>query len=416
MTLSLTARGDHWGDRTAVVDVSESRRDAPPETIDVSRYSYADLEVIATRFATDLEHVGIGAGDTVCVVSRNRVRVLALFFACHRLGVTFAPLSHRLTPATVSRPLEALDPDLVVAEEAQSDLVREVPPSRMVALDALGSADDTDGSDSNADSGSDSSTDSDPPIPLLAMHDETDPHRIATFSGDALEWTCAAVAGTLGLGRTDCTPLLLPLSAPDGLLRVVLPTLYSGGSVLLDRAFDPGDTLEALEHEPVTFLAGRETELENLAVRDGFVDAVSGLEWVLGDVPISSGVRNAFLECDVPVLGAYGRLECPTALVQPQSVALEGGSNDRTGDGGGGGSDGNGGGGWFRPLFDCHARLFEDDSVVTGAGEGVLEVAGPMLATGFDDTDTVEDGERRWLTTGDRFQREEGGYRPLDLE
>ncbi|WP_207586277.1 AMP-binding protein [Halomontanus rarus] len=432
MTFSLDARAAHWGDRTAVVDVSEARRDEEAETIDRDRYSYAELAAIAERFAASLADRDVDAGDTVCVVSRNRVRVLALFFACRRLGATFAPLSHRLTPKTVSRPLERLEPAIVVTESAQRDLTRAVQHAKTVAFDELGRSGDA-GTDSDADAGFDTAPnlETETPVPdgtpLVTLHDDPeatdsdrgadpDPDAAVTFSERAVEANCRAVATTWGLGRADCTPLLLPLSAPDGLLRTALPTLYSAGTLLLDRAFDPGDTLEAIRREPVTWLAGRTAELRDLAANDD-ADALGALEWVVGEGPVSEEVRNAFLERGVPVAGAYGCHACPTALAQPVGGGIGGeagieaesaaGTEIQT-------EPGDGGVGY--PLFDCRVRLVADDSVVEGAGEGRLEVAGPMVADGASGSDDAE-AATDWVATGNRFRRDEDGrYYPADLE
>ncbi|WP_276255252.1 class I adenylate-forming enzyme family protein [Halomontanus rarus] len=420
MTFSLDARAAHWGDRTAVVDVSEARRDEEAETIDRDRYSYAELAAIADRFAASLADRDVDAGDTVCVVSRNRVRVLALFFACRRLGATFAPLSHRLTPKTVSRPLERLEPAIVVTESAQRDLTRAVQHAKTVAFDELGRSGEA-GTD--LDSATDLESRSTDGTPLVTLHDDPggtdsnrgadpDPDAAVTFSERAVEANCRAVVTTWGLGRADCTPLLLPLSAPDGLLRTALPALYSGGTLLLDRAFDPGDTLEAIRREPVTVLVGRRAELRDLAANDD-ADALGALEWVVGEGPVSEEVRNAFLERGVPVAGAYGCPACPTALAQPVGggiggdTEVEAGSTTETepGDGGVG-----------HPLFDCRVRLVADDSVVEGAGEGRLEVAGPMVADGASGSDDAE-AATDWVATGDRFRRDEDGrYYPVDFE
>src|SRR6056297_941043 len=127
MTLSLERRAALWGDRTAVVDASADRR-----------VSYADLESEADAMARRLSALGVGPGDPVAVLSRNRVETLALLFAVRRLGGIFAPVSHRLTPATVEEPLEIIDPEVVVHEPAQRDLVRELPDERTHSCEDLG--------------------------------------------------------------------------------------------------------------------------------------------------------------------------------------------------------------------------------------------------------------------------------------
>lgn len=406
MTLSLERRAARWGDRTAVVDVSEGRRYAPAETIDADRVSYADLSAAAASVAGRLAGRGIDAGDTVCVCTRDRVAALATLFACRRLGATFAPISHRLTPATVSRPLDALDPDIVVSEPAQRDLVRDLPPARTAALDDLADVDpDPVDPTPPTDSG-----------PLLALHGEPGTPVVA-FSADAVERNCVAAVATWGLGPADVAMPFVPLSTPDGLLRAALPTLYVGGTVLLDRAFDPGDALAAVAREGATVLVGRAAAFRDLAA-EASGDALGSVAWGVCEAPLPEDVRNPYLERGVPIVRAYGRVECPTACCQSRAAC------DREGVG--------------RPILDCEARLVDDGDVLGGAAEGTLELSGPVLADGYvergdaadERVETAEAAEGRTVgdvapapagerpagafadgrfDTGERFRRDERG-------
>ncbi len=376
MTLSLSARADHWSDRTAVVDISAARRDSP------KRYSYADLAAMAAGFETTLADRGVGPGDTVAVLSRTRVRTLALPFACRRLGATIAPVSHRHTPATVPGPIDQLEPELVVAEEAQGDL--------LAALEGESTATFGDLADADADGSGAEPSDDRPDrseAPLLTLPVVSEPSDgsglkgVVEFPADAVEATCRSVATTWGLGRADRVALTLPLSAPDGLLRVAFPTLYAGGTLLLDRAFDPADLVAAVGDEPATVLAGRTAELRGL-IEAGFPEAASGCE-VVADAGVSAEIRAEYRERGLGVRRAYGAPICPTVLSGPAA-------------------DGEG----LRPLFDCRVRLV-DDGPVEGAGAGRLEIAGPMVG------DRPEAGGGDWRSPGDRFRRDEDGrYHP----
>ncbi|MFC6769536.1 AMP-binding protein, partial [Natrinema soli] len=306
VTLSLARRAEHFPDRTAVVDISERRLYAPAETIHEDRVSYKGLSTIAERTAERLSTLDIGSGDTVCLVTRNRVAALALFFACRRLGATFAPISHLLTPASVERPFDVLEPDLVVSEAAQRDLVRSIPFDRSVTLEELS---ETDRADVDADEQPSAAN------PPLALHGETG-RPVAGYSSAAIERNCLTGVAAWGLAANDIVPLTAPLSTPAGLVRVALSVLYAGGTLLLDRAFDPGDALTAIDQKGATLLPGRETVLRDLAAESGFADAVASLERAICEAPIGDDVVAAYRDRGVPVARVYGRLECPTALSQ----------------------------------------------------------------------------------------------------
>ncbi|SEW26316.1 class I adenylate-forming enzyme family protein [Natrinema salifodinae] len=414
MTLSLARRADRFPDRTAVVDISEERLYAPAETIHDDRVTYGELSTIATRTAERLATLDIGPGDTVCLVSRNRVASLALFFACRRLGATFAPISHLLTPASVERPFDVLEPDLVVSEAAQRDLVRSIPFDRSVTLDELTEADreSVDFDDRRSEGGAGEN-------PLLVLHGETG-RPLAGYSAAAVERNCVTGVVAWGVAANDVAPLTGPLSTPAALVRVALSVLYAGGTLLLDRAFDPGDAVTAIVEEDATLLAGRETALRDIAAESGFADATNSLQRVVCEGPIPEDVTAAYRDRELPVAQVYGRLECPTALSQ----GFEGRSSASTSE-----TDGTAVG---RPVPDCQARLVDDEgTVLDGQATGRLQLSGPMVADGYvtaagtddenwyasaelqsEDYDEADDrGEFAdgWFDTGDRARRDADG-------
>ncbi len=410
MTLSLARRADHFPDRTAVVDVSEDRLYAPAETVHEDRVSYGELSALAGRTAERLAALEIGPGDTVCLVTRNRVAALALVFACRRLGATLAPISHLLTPASVERPFAVLEPEIVVAEAAQRDLVRSIPFDRSVTLKELS---ETDRAGVEVD---DRRPDG---YPLLALHGESG-RPIAGYASETIERNCRTGIAAWGLAANDVVPLTTPLSTPGGLVRVALSVLSVGGTLLLDRAFDPGDAATAIAEEGATLLPGRAPVLRDIAAEPGFDAAADSLERAICEAPVGADVIDAYRDRDVSVARVHGRLECPTAL-------SEGVPDDRRDDDGSS-ADGAPVG---RPVPDCRARLVDDDgAVLEAAADGRLQLSGPVVADGYVSAAGTDDerpegpaaleraddeaGDRGrfvdgWFDTGDRFRRDEAG-------
>ncbi|WP_090383810.1 AMP-binding protein [Natronobacterium texcoconense] len=399
MTLSLASRADRFPARTAVVDVSEEKLYAPAETIDEKAVTYAELSRAADRTAARLAKLGIGAGDTVSFLSRNRVATLSAFFACRRLGATFAPISHWLTPATIERPVEVLEPDLVVAERAQSDLVGSIPTEETVMLDEF--------VDSAPDDLEFDGTETDASDPLLALHGDGG-QPVVTFSERTLEWNCISTLVAWGISRNDVAPLVSPLFSTDGLVRTALPLLYVGGELLLDRAFDPGDTLTALGERDATLLVGRARSLRDLGADSRFGEALASVDRLVCEGEIPDGVFEAARKSSTSILRAYGRLECPTAFCW---------AGDESEDAGVG-----------RPMPDCRARLTDDGTVLEGPVEGRLELSGRLVAEGYasvtggDEPATPDTGDETaargrfsngWLETEASFRRDKrGNYRP----
>lgn len=425
MTLSLERRAALWGTRTAVVDVNADRR-----------VSYDDLESEADAIARRLAALGVEPGDPVAVVSRNRVETLALFFAVRRLGAILAPVSHRLTPATVEGPLETVDPEVVVHEAAQRDLVREVPDDRthtfedlgrhegeayervdrdpedsLLYLHATGETDRPPVGASSADTTGEAGDESERSGASLAEDPRT-ASRVVDVPERTVEWNCITAVAAWGLGKDDCAPALLPLSDADGLHRLVLPLLYVGGRVVLLRAFDPEDALAAVAgesatafEEGATALFAGATEYRELVECEGFETTDFGsVELIASRSPLPADVREA-LARQAPLVRTYGRVETgPNDLYRPPESTIDDPPDrdcvgrsvtDCVG----------------RPFPDCEARIVSEDGESLPEGEvGDLEFRGPVTARGYLDGDGGTHAFPEWVPTGDLAYRESGDY------
>jgi len=396
MTLSLERRAALWGDRIAVSDATDGRE-----------ASYADLDSLAAALAGGLAARGVGVGDAVAVVSRNRTEVLALLFAARRLGAVLAPISHRLTPATVGEPLDAVDPAVVVHEPAQRDLVREVADDDAQSFDDLLDGEERDydraapdadrsllylHSREAADRSAVGEADAEPNRPGESLN--TDPRaagRVVDLPERTVEWNCITAAAAWGLGRADRAPTLLPLSDTDGLHRLALPLLYVGGRVDLLRAFAPERALSAIERGATALFAGV-TEYRELVADDAFESTDFGsVGWIGARSALPTDARDALAD-RAPILRAYGRVETgPNDLYRPvDRGAAEPPDPDCVG----------------RPFPDCEARIVWEGEPVADSEVGELRVRGPVTARGY-----VGGGEfGEWVPTGDLAYREGGDY------
>ncbi len=358
MSLSSKRHADRWGNRTAIVDGD-------------GRVSYAELAERVEGAARRLRALGIEQGDSVALVSRNRIEVPVFLFAVHRIGGVFAPVSHRLTPATVSEPMARIDPDLVLFESAQRDLVRQFDARSFEEVERVTPGDlppeEHDAEDT-----------------CLQVHTE-DGTRGVSLSNRAVKWNCHAATAGWGLGREDCTITLRPLSIPDCLLGFALPLLTVGGRVVLRRAFDPADALTAIESHGVTCIDAGPTEFRELADSDS-VTNLSGLDWAATRAYVPPDVREEF---PIPLLRVYGRPETGV------NVLRESPGSERV----------------LHPFPSYSVRIGDGTDEGDAAGEtnevdeptgiGELFVKGSATANGT--LDGEEFGE--WVPTGDVFRR-----------
>ncbi len=373
MTLSLARRATLWESRPAVVD--------PEGGVSLS---YADLAAEVSAATGRLAAWGIDPGDRLVVLARNDPALLALLFAARRRGATLAPVSFRLAPDTVAKLVDRIDPELVVAEPEFEDLVADADceatslstfQDREPQPDARGTSD---------------------AAPLfLHTGGTTGVPKVVPIGERQLEWNAITESVAWGLDDETVTLTLLPQFHTGGWNLLTLPTLYSGGTVVLPSEFDPGQALELVEEHRPTQLFAVAAIYRALADHPGFENTdLSSLEWVMsGGGPCPESVMEPYRERGIPFTQGYGLTEGgPNNLyLSPERDDIEE-KSDRVG----------------RPFPDCEARLVEDGEEVAGEGTGELEFRGPVTADGYLET---EDGtfEGEWVSTGDVAHRDDDG-------
>ena len=67
-----------------------------------ARLSYRNLRQVAATLAAGLASIGVGRGDRVAVVLKNRREAVELYWACQWLGAVVVPLSWRVAPSDVA--------------------------------------------------------------------------------------------------------------------------------------------------------------------------------------------------------------------------------------------------------------------------------------------------------------------------
>ena len=87
--LSLLYAAERTPEADAVIDGDE-------------RLDYPSLQQVAATLAAGLASRGVGRGDRVAVVLKNRRQAVELYWACQWLGAVVVPLSWRVAPADVA--------------------------------------------------------------------------------------------------------------------------------------------------------------------------------------------------------------------------------------------------------------------------------------------------------------------------
>ena len=280
--------------------------------------TYAQLEDRCARAASVLASLGVGRGDCVAILCRNRIEFFEIMFACAKLGAVLVPLNWRSPAAELSALIADCSAKLLVfgAEDAEAAAVLGRVP---LALD--------DGYEAALADASPLATD----------------HR---WPGDAT-WFLMYTSGTTGqpkgviqtyqmsvvnafhvgeafdLRDGDTTLNFLPLFHTAGIQLVTLPTLIAGGTVIVLPGFDEARALALMPRLDVFF--GVPAVYQQMALHPDFdhADFAHVRAWGCGGAPLPDVLVERYAARGARVCNGYGMTETgPTAFVAAPEDAL----------------------------------------------------------------------------------------------
>ena len=329
------------------------------------RFSTADLEGIAERFAAALGEHGVEQGSRVVFQLSAGVNAVALYRSCWLLGAVAVPLHPRAGRTQLARVLEQVVPACTVAEPGRplaetpeavdvESLTGEPPPSAIEVApleDALVMF--TSGSTG---------------VPKGVIH---------THSG--LVYKVNQLIDVHGLGPQDVVLMPAPLAHVSGLLHGVLVPGVAGMRTVLMPNWEPEQALRLIEIERVTYMVGPPTFFLGLMNAPGFAPARTESLRMLscGGADVTPEfVQRARSDLGAVVKRSYGSTEAPTVTTSRFDDPPE-------------------------RMIDSDGRTFGKTKVRIGE-QGEVWVQGPEVARGYLDsrqTDQVfVDG---WFRTGD---------------
>ncbi|HEX8222568.1 MAG TPA: AMP-binding protein [Allosphingosinicella sp.] len=358
--------------------------------------TYAALEARAARTAGLFAAQGVGDGDRVAILSRNRIAFFEALFACARLGAILVPLNWRMPPAELDPLIADSAPRLLLHGGEDRAAVRRLaaPPA---ALDL--------------DDGYDARVDAAAPAPrrsrwaadgiwyLLYTSGTTGrPKGVIYTYGMALA-NLVNIGTALGLGAADTTLTFLPHFHTAGINLHALPTLLQGGRVLLLPGFEAESVARLLEARRIDTFFAVPTVYQALIDHPGFADLPLGSvrHWGCGGAPMPDALALRCRGLGLRVCNGMGMTETgPTAfLAAPEN------SWDRIGSVG-------------KPQLLVRARIVGEDGREAADGEvGDLHFSGPAVTPGYwNDPEATRaaftaDG---WLRSGDLARRDRDGF------
>ncbi|MEO6571067.1 MAG: AMP-binding protein, partial [Ilumatobacteraceae bacterium] len=369
------------------------------------RFDYLALDRRIDAMAAHFSSLGVGRGDRVAVLAHNGVEFFDIQFACVRTGAICVLLNWRLTVSELEYILGDSSPDLLVHDvsfaEAAEELQRRCGIGTLLRID--GGSPDSDYeraiSDCDGTTIEPVSLTHDDVITIMYTSGTTGLPKGAMITHGMNFWNCVNLGFPAGIGLDTVHLNVLPLFHTGGLNCYCNPVLHAGGTVVLVKTFDPGETLRLLGDPAhgITHFFAVPAPYQFMMQHPDFDDTdLSRLRIAgVGGAPCALTIMERWTERGVLLAQGFGMTETSPACVflDPGDALRKIGSTGKA-------------------LLHTEARIVDEHGADCGIDEiGELWVAGPNITPGYwNRPDATADAfEGRWLKTGDAARMDDEG-------
>lgn len=335
------------------------------------RLSTNGLDARAEHVAGAFNRRGVGPGDRVAFQLEIGIDAVVVYRACWRIGAVAVALHAMAGASQLRHALDQSAPEILLASPGSA--LAAVPGAVTVAALADGAAPRVE-------------IDPDDDALIMFTSGSTGAPKGAIHTHASLAYKLRQSIDVHGITADDCVLMPAPLAHVSGLLHGVLVPGAAGAKAVLMPRWDPGEALELIEAEQVTWMVGPPTFFLGLMDHPTFDPArVASLRLIsVGGAGVTPAfATRARTELGTVVKRAYGSTEAPTVTTShhtdPPARMVE--------------TDG-------RAFGDSRVRVDEN---------GELWVAGPELARGYLDPEaTAEAFVDGWFRTGDLATVDDG--------
>jgi fatty-acyl-CoA synthase len=364
------------------------------------RFTYADLDRRTNQLAAALAGMGIAKDDRVALLAPNCAEYFELQFACGRLGAIMLPLNWRLTVPELEYILGDATPRLLIHDKAFA--------AQAAELSKLCLEIDHDAPDSAYERALAKAGPAPTPVPLT--HDDigmvmytsgtTGHPKGAIITHGMVFWNCVNLGIPALITPETVQLVVLPLFHTGGLNCYANPVLHAGGTLLIMRAFDPGQALDYLSDPKfgITHFFAVPAPYQFMMQHPKFADAdLSRLRIAgVGGAPCALSILQTWTGRGVPLVQGWGMTETsPAGTMLDAADAIR-----KLGSAG-------------KAMMHTAIRIVDDEgNDVAPGGIGELLIKGPNITPGYwnkpDATkSSFTDG---WLHTGDAARQDEEGF------
>ena len=378
-------------------------------------FTYGELHQRVTHLAGFMQRAWkVQPGDVLAILAKNSVAYFEFQFACVRLGAVMLPLNWRLADPELVFILNdsgarALVYDAEFAERVPA-LAAQVGIEHLVRIDVPGFAPDDNLSYEgavNARFGGvvmNPQTTHDTPMTIMYTAGTTGHPKGVIITHGMTLWNAINISNPTGLNYESRQYTVLPTFHTGGLNLYANALIHAGGSVVIAREFDPGQTLRTLSDpaQGITHFFGVPAIYLFLSQHELFDSAdLSRIKsWGCGGAPMPVALLQRYAKRDIVIQLGFGMTETsPTVFLADKRRALEKPASVG------------------KPLLHTRVRVVNEAFEDVAPGEmGEIVISGPNITPGYHnrpqanaESFTVDAHGNRWLHSGDAGTVDEEG-------
>ncbi len=382
-----------------IPDLIAKRAELSPEAVAMEEpatgrtVTYAELDRRSARAASLMAGRGVGEGDRVAILCRNRIAFFEILFGCAKLGAILVPLNWRMPAPELDQLVADAEPSLLFygAEDAAV--------ADSLAVAAIGLDADYEAAAPHARSFR-RHWPTEGIWYLLYTSGTTGQPKGVIYTFQMALANYVNIRAAIGLTAADATPNFLPLFHTAGINLHTLPALIEGARVIVLEGFDADALVALFEERRITTFFAVPAVYQSLIEHPRFPFAALDhvRHWGCGGAPLPDALVERYRILGIRVCNGMGMTETgPTAFLAAPEDAWE-----HVGSVG-------------KPQLLCSVRIVGDDGRDAQAGEvGDLLFAGPGITPGYwrnpEATREAFTGDG-WLISGDlAFRCPDGFY------